>query len=445
MTKQSNFVVFLSKNNIDIIADESPNLSKLIYAGVHMPQGFLVTSKAFTHFLEENFLEKKIKDLLSTAHFERVDSLMQLSTHIKNLIIRSKMPNHLIQELIEEYKKMDGVLSNAYVAVGDENIKVKGVDKIVEKIRHIWASKFEPNYLLSYKENNISSIDLKIPIPVQKVIDSKKMGILLTSIYAIDTKSKLNGNQKREILELGKRLKEHFYFPQVVTWAIKGNKIYTTNISLVTNMQNSYLALVRHGTSEYNTKGLWAGWDNPKLTEEGKREIEKAAKTIKDINFDIGFTSPLIRHFMTLEIVKKVLKKNDMPAVISDSLLERNYGDYTGKNKWEIQKKIGKAEFLKLRRSWDYPVPNGETLKDVYNRIVPYYNENVLPQLKAGKNVLISSSGNALRTLIKYLENISDENISKLEIAPGEVYLYKIDEDGKVVGREIRNQHQNEV
>ena len=203
--------------------------------------------------------------------------------------------------------------------------------------------------------------------------------------------------------------------------------------------------LIRHGRSEYNEKGIWAGWDEPPLTPNGREDVRIAAEALRDIHFDLAYTSHLTRHQQTLYVLKKTLQRKDLPVIINDALLERNYGDFTAKNKWEVEKKLGKEEFIKLRRSWDYPIPNGESLKDVYERVVPYYKDEILPKLKSGKNVVIASSGNALRSLVKYLENISDNNISKLEIATGEVYVYQIDEDGKVVSKEIRNQHENKV
>jgi 2,3-bisphosphoglycerate-dependent phosphoglycerate mutase len=96
-----------------------------------------------------------------------------------------------------------------------------------------------------------------------------------------------------------------------------------------------------------------------------------------------------------------------------------------------------------MRRGWDYPIPEGESLKQVYERVVAYYTSTILPELETGKNVIISSSGNALRSLVKYLEHISDEDISNLEIATGEVYVYKLDGEGKILNKEIRNQHPN--
>lgn len=205
------------------------------------------------------------------------------------------------------------------------------------------------------------------------------------------------------------------------------------------------LLLVRHGTSDYNAKGIWAGWHDPALNEEGKDDAAAAGASIRGITLNRGFISPLIRHKQTLDIILKTLNRTDLPITVSDSLKERNYGDFTGKNKWEVKEQIGEEEFLKLRRSWDYPVPNGESLKQVYERVIPYYESTILPELKDDKNVIIASSGNALRALVKHLENVSDADVPNLEIAPGEVYVYTLDQEGKVIKKEIRNQHENKV
>ncbi|MBI4080514.1 MAG: 2,3-bisphosphoglycerate-dependent phosphoglycerate mutase [Candidatus Levybacteria bacterium] len=205
------------------------------------------------------------------------------------------------------------------------------------------------------------------------------------------------------------------------------------------------LILVRHGYSEYNVKGLWTGWDDPDLTQDGKKEAEKAAKTLRDIPLDCGYTSPLIRHKETLEIMKRVLKKTDLPTTVAEALKERNYGIYTAKNKWQIKQSLGEEEFKKLRRGWDYPIPEGESLKQVYERAVPYFLSEILPKLKTEKNIIVSSSGNVLRSLVKYLESIGDDEIADLEIAPGEVYLYTVDTNGAITDKEIRNAHPNTV
>jgi 2,3-bisphosphoglycerate-dependent phosphoglycerate mutase len=204
----------------------------------------------------------------------------------------------------------------------------------------------------------------------------------------------------------------------------------------------AYLALVRHGTSTYNEKGLWAGWDDPELTEQGKVDAKEAGEHLKDINFDEGYVSDLQRHKQTLDIILETVNETNIHITVSNALKERDYGDFTAKNKWDVKKKLGDAEFLKLRRGWDYPVPNGESLKQVYDREIPYYESTILPQLKEGKNVIIAGSGNNLRALVKYLEDVSDDEISKIQIAPGEIYLYEVNEVGEIVRKEIRNHHE---
>lgn len=199
----------------------------------------------------------------------------------------------------------------------------------------------------------------------------------------------------------------------------------------------AYLALVRHGESEWNAKGLWTGWTDIPLTQAGKDEAKRAGKALKNIKFDIAFVSPLIRAKQTLDEIKKAINAPDLRTIVNPALNERNYGIYTGKNKWEIKKELGDEKFNLLRRAWNYPVPKGETLKNVYERVIPYYKKEILPRLLKNENVLISAHGNSLRALVKYLDNISDENIQKLELVTGEVYLYKIKKDGKVLKKKI--------
>jgi 2,3-bisphosphoglycerate-dependent phosphoglycerate mutase len=200
----------------------------------------------------------------------------------------------------------------------------------------------------------------------------------------------------------------------------------------------AYLVLVRHGQSEWNAQGLWTGWRDVPLSPEGIAEARRAGELLRDIPFDIAYTSALTRAQQTLEEIKRVLGREDLPTVTDPALNERDYGDLTGKNKWKILEEYGEEQFLKWRRSWDYPVPGGETLKDVYARVVPYYQREILPQLREGRNVLIAAHGNSLRALVKYLENIPDDEISKLEIGTGEVYVYQVDPEGRIVSKEIR-------
>lgn len=198
----------------------------------------------------------------------------------------------------------------------------------------------------------------------------------------------------------------------------------------------AYLALIRHGESLWNAKGLWTGLTDIPLSDKGREEAKAAANKIKHISFDICFTSALARAKQTLDQILKVLNQK-LPIVTSKALNERDYGELTGKNKWKIKEEFGEEQFLKWRRSWDVAPPGGESLKDVYNRVVPYYRDNILPKLAERKNILISAHGNSLRALVKYLENITDEQIAKLEIATGEVYVYDMNTNGQVISKQI--------
>ncbi len=200
----------------------------------------------------------------------------------------------------------------------------------------------------------------------------------------------------------------------------------------------AYLVLVRHGESEWNAQGLWTGWRDVSLNEKGREEARRAADALRDVKLDVGYTSKLIRAQQTLDEIKQALGVPNLPVVEDAALNERDYGDLTAKNKWEVEKEYGADQFLKWRRSWDYPVPGGETLKDVYARVAPYYDQHLLPDLKAGKNVIVAAHGNSLRALVKHLENIPDDAIPSLEIGTGEVYVYQVDPTGKIVAKEIR-------
>jgi 2,3-bisphosphoglycerate-dependent phosphoglycerate mutase len=191
------------------------------------------------------------------------------------------------------------------------------------------------------------------------------------------------------------------------------------------------LILVRHGESEWNAKGLWTGWTDIPLSEKGKKEAEAIAEAIHTIPIDICYTSTLSRAKETLTIILQFLGKNP-PVIENKALNERNYGDYTGKNKWDIKKKLGDEDFAKLRRSWNYPVPNGETLKDVAARVYPFFKEVILPELLQGKNVLVAAHGNSIRALMKEIENIPDESIAFIEIATGEAVIYNFDNKGLI-------------
>lgn len=198
------------------------------------------------------------------------------------------------------------------------------------------------------------------------------------------------------------------------------------------------LVLVRHGESEWNEKGLWTGWSDPGLTPKGHVQAKQTGELLKDINFNQAFTSLLKRAQQTLDDVLDTLNQKEIPIIQTKELNERDYGDYTGKNKWEVQKEVGDEVFMKIRRSWDYPIPHGESLKDVYERVIPYYEGSIKPVLIEEKNIIIAAHGNSLRALVKYLQNISDEDIPQFEIPIAGAIIYDIDARGNVINQEMK-------
>ena len=199
------------------------------------------------------------------------------------------------------------------------------------------------------------------------------------------------------------------------------------------------LFIVRHQESEWNEKGIWTGQRDIHLTPYGFETSEELGRLIKDVKFDHAFASMQVRSIETLACMLNEECQYDVPTDHVSALNERSYGDYTGKNKWEVEKLIGENEFEKLRRGWDYPVPNGETLKMVYERVVPFFIENILPLLRQGKNIIVVSHGNAIRALMKYIESISDKDISNVEMIFSNILVYDLDESGHMVHKEIRS------
>ena len=198
-------------------------------------------------------------------------------------------------------------------------------------------------------------------------------------------------------------------------------------------MNSNYLVLVRHGQSEWNEKNLFTGWKDPGLTQKGIEEAKKAGHQLNKLglNFDIMHTSALIRAQLTGQIILDVLKQDNLETIKNQALNERDYGELTGLNKDEARENFGVDQVQIWRRSYDTPPPGGESLKDTYNRVIPYFKSEILPLMK-DKNILISAHGNSLRALVKYLDSISEKDIVKLEIATGEPIFYKFT-DGKFI------------
>ncbi|MEL0227016.1 MAG: 2,3-bisphosphoglycerate-dependent phosphoglycerate mutase [Gammaproteobacteria bacterium] len=191
-------------------------------------------------------------------------------------------------------------------------------------------------------------------------------------------------------------------------------------------MKKSILVLVRHGQSEWNQKNLFTGWKDPKLTHQGINEAVEAGKSLKaeDMNFDIMFTSDLFRAQETGRLILKEMDQTDIPFVKHQSLNERNYGDLAGLNKDDARERWGEEQVHIWRRSFDIPPPGGESLKNTAERVLPYFESEIMPKIDEGLNVLIAAHGNSLRALVMQLENIGPEEIVKLEIATGDPLIY---------------------
>ena len=205
----------------------------------------------------------------------------------------------------------------------------------------------------------------------------------------------------------------------------------------------AHLILVRHGKSAWNATGQWTGWTDVGLVEEGLVEARRAAEQIRDIEVHHVHVSTLKRTHETWKEIQTLLGLNHLSPKAHHALNERSYGIHTGKNKWDVKKEIGDEEFQKLRRGWDHPIPEGETMKDVHDRAVPYFKAHILPELMGGENVLVVGHGNTLRALVKYLEDMGDDGVSDLEFGTGEVYVYDVDASGKITGKEIRASNPN--
>ena len=189
----------------------------------------------------------------------------------------------------------------------------------------------------------------------------------------------------------------------------------------------SKLVLVRHGQSEWNAKNLFTGWKDPKLTDLGIQEAIKAGDLLetRNLKFDLMFTSDLFRAQETGRLILEQMNQTDIQVIEDQSLNERNYGDLAGLNKDEAREKWGEEQVHIWRRSFDIPPPGGESLKNTAERVLPYFELEIMPKVKEGLNILVAAHGNSLRALVMELENISSEEIVKLEIATGDPLTYE--------------------
>ena len=217
------------------------------------------------------------------------------------------------------------------------------------------------------------------------------------------------------------------------------------------------LIAIRHGQSTWNAENRFTGWVDVDLSEKGIQEAEKSGKLLKELNlnYDICFTSYLKRAIKTLEIALKVLGK-EIEYKKAWELNERHYGTLTGLNKVETKKKLGEEQFKKYRRSWDNPppsldrgskysshkdpiyknlsnIPNTESLKNTYDRVVPYFEKHIEKHIKQSKNIILSAHGNSIRALGKKIFNISNKNINLLEIPTGNPLVIDFEITGNLI------------
>jgi len=186
------------------------------------------------------------------------------------------------------------------------------------------------------------------------------------------------------------------------------------------------LVLIRHGQSLWNAENRFTGWTDIDLSKKGENEAREAGKKLEDVAFDVVHTSALMRAQRTAEIIIKHNKiSQDIPTFKDERLNERHYGSLQGLNKTETAEKYGAEQVHIWRRSFDISPPDGESLKMTAERTLPYFKDDIVKHLNEGKNVLISAHGNSLRSIVMYIENISKEDIVKLEIQTGVPRTYQ--------------------
>jgi 2,3-bisphosphoglycerate-dependent phosphoglycerate mutase len=197
---------------------------------------------------------------------------------------------------------------------------------------------------------------------------------------------------------------------------------------------DNVLVLVRHGESEWNKLNLFTGWRDVDLSEKGVTEASHAGALLKaeGTQFDIAFTSALKRAQRTLELILSELGQSGLTTQIDQALNERDYGDLAGMNKDDARQKWGEEQVHIWRRSYDIAPPGGESLKDTAARVLPYFETNILPEVKAGKNVIVAAHGNSLRALVMQLDKLSQEEVLQLNIATGAPLIYRLNADGGV-------------
>jgi 2,3-bisphosphoglycerate-dependent phosphoglycerate mutase len=201
----------------------------------------------------------------------------------------------------------------------------------------------------------------------------------------------------------------------------------------------STLVLVRHGQSQWNLENRFTGWVDVPLTEAGRTEARRAGELLaaKGLRFSKAYTSSLARAQQTLDIILKVLGQTGIPVVRDQALNERHYGDLQGKNKAETAAKYGDEQVRVWRRSYDVRPPGGESLADTAARTLPYFDSQIVPDLRSGQTIIVSAHGNSLRSIVMSLDKLSREQVLSLEIATGVPIVYEFDAGMGVASKTI--------
>lgn len=214
----------------------------------------------------------------------------------------------------------------------------------------------------------------------------------------------------------------------------------------------NYLVLLRHGESQWNLENRFTGWVDVDITAKGEKEAENAGKLLKNKNlkFDYLFTSVLKRAIHTAQITFVNAGYSEIPTERDKALNERHYGALQGLNKAETAQKFGEEQVHLWRRSYDIPPPAdvtelnpegiSESLKDTAARTIPYYNNKIEPLVKVGKNVIVVAHGNSLRSLVMYLDNLSQKEVLELNIPTGKPLVYEFENGSKIKSYYLENE-----
>jgi 2,3-bisphosphoglycerate-dependent phosphoglycerate mutase len=198
------------------------------------------------------------------------------------------------------------------------------------------------------------------------------------------------------------------------------------------------LALVRHGQSLWNLENRFTGWVDVPLTARGEDEAREAGERLRDLSFDVAYTSALVRAQETLRLIQETAGFS-LPVIRDQALNERHYGDLQGLNKADTAARYGDEQVHIWRRSFATPPPNGESLKDTAARTLPFFERAILGDIRQGKDVLVVAHGNSNRAIVMQLDELAEDEVPGLELATGVPLVYELDDAGKVLSKHVHD------